>query len=530
MGFTKVDEEGTSPILPEEKRTLPLDPRRLQAALDKGRDALLLLDGELRVLYVSSFHAVFLGLSVQELLGAPVSTIPLHPDDVASVCETLMKALREPGKEIVHEFRVRDHAGVYFWVEGIIYNLLEDPEVQAMLLHIRDIRDRRAIEEALRVSEERAWQLFEAMPIGAAIVRTDGSPPRVNSAYRKMLGYSSEAPIRDLLALIHPEEREEARRLLAELAGGRRDAYRVERRYILPDGKVITTDLSVTAVRWNAEEHRTILIAAQDITERKEAEKRLAALTTELEERIRQRTHELESAFRELQRLHAELQQFVYVASHDLREPVRTVMSYVQLLERRYKEKLDESGREFIAFVVDASKRLEALLEGLLVFSRVETHGEPFVSVNANAVLEDVLFQLRRPLAESGAVVTKDPLPTVVADPKQLGQLFVYLLENAVKFRSTEPPRIHLTAQENPTEWRFEVRDNGIGIDPEHFDRIFVMFQRLHTREEYPGYGIGLAVSKRIVERHGGRIGVQSVRGEGSTFYFTLPKRDEASP
>lgn len=529
MGFAKVDEEGTPQAPHEARNTLPLDPRRLQAALDKGRDALLLLDAELRVLYVSPFHADSLGLRAEEVLGAPVSTMPLHPDDVVPVCEALLKALREPGKEITHEFRVRDDAGVYFWVEGILYNLLGDPEVEAVLLHIRDIRDRKAIEEALQASEERAWQLFEAIPIGVAILRTDGSPPRVNAAYRKMIGYSSETPVRDLLAAIHPEEREEARRLFAELAEGRRDFYRVERRYVCPNGKIVTADLSVSAVRGNTEGHRSILITAQDITERKEAEKQLETLTRELEERVRQRTRELEEALRKLQRLYAEFQQFLYIASHDLQEPVRTVMSYVQLLERRYREKLDVSGQEFIAFAVEASKRLEAFIKGLLALSRVETHGEPFVPVDANTVLDDALFQLRQPIAESGAVVAKDALPTVLADPKQLTQLFVYLLENAVKFRAAEPLKIHVTAQETPEEWRFEVRDNGIGIEPEHFDRVFTLFQRLHTREEYPGYGVGLAISKRIVERHGGRIGVQSVRGKGSTFYFTLPKRRETS-
>jgi len=495
--------------------------RRLQAILDATRDALVLLDQNLHVLYISPFHLASLGMRAEEVIGSSVWNIPIHPEDLAGVQETLENALHNSGKEYYREFRLRDAVGVYFWAEALLYNQLHDPDVQAILVHVRDIRERKAMEDALRASEERAWHLFEALPIGVAIVRNDGAP-RVNTAYREMLGYTRDEPLHDFLEVIHPEEREEAKRLLTELVEGKRNSYRVERRYIRRDGQPVTADLSVCALEGSTVGQRVILIAAQDITKRKLYEEQLDSLNKELAQKISQHAAEMS-------RLHSELQQLVYSVSHDLQEPARTVTNYVQLLERRYKEKLDASAQEFIAFAVDAAKRMQELLGGLLAFSRVETRGTPFEEVDANALLENALFQLRKPIAETEATITHDPLPMIVADASQIEQLFVYLLDNALKFRSEAPPKVHVTVQEDPTEWQFAVADNGIGIEKEHFERIFVMFQRLYTREEYPGIGAGLAISKRIVERHGGRIRVESEPGKGTTILFTLPKNPKPS-
>lgn len=247
-------------------------------------------------------------------------------------------------------------------------------------------------------------------------------------------------------------------------------------------------------------------------------------LAREVEERKRIEGR-LREALEGLEASNKDLEQFAYVASHDLQEPLRMVSSYVQLLGRRYKGKLDRDADEFIAFAVDGALRMQGLINDLLTYSRVSTRGKPFGPVDCNRVIGEATDNLRLSIRESGAIVTHDPLPTIRADSAQMAQLFQNLIGNALKFRGGQPPRVHAAAEEKEEEWVFRVRDNGIGIEPRFFERIFLVFQRLHGGGEYPGTGIGLAVCKRIVERHGGRIWVESRPGEGSTFYFTIPKK-----
>lgn len=224
----------------------------------------------------------------------------------------------------------------------------------------------------------------------------------------------------------------------------------------------------------------------------------------------------------ELARSNAELQQFAYIASHDLQEPLRMITSYLQLLERRYTDKLDESANDFIEYAVDGATRMKTLINDLLTYSRVETRGKPFEQIDCNEIVEQAIANLKLAIEENHAIVTSDPLPLIMADRTQMTQLFQNLISNAVKFRRAETPRIHISAELQPEKWLFRVQDNGIGIEEQYVDRIFVIFQRLHNRTEYPGTGIGLAICKKIVERHGGKIWVESQLGKGATFCFTI--------
>lgn len=275
-----------------------------------------------------------------------------------------------------------------------------------------------------------------------------------------------------------------------------REPHHFER--VLPDGR--TLEIRATPLPDGG-----FVVTYTDVTERKRAEVALA------------------EAAAELRRSNAELEQFAYVASHDLQEPLRMVGSYCQLLQRRYAGRLDADADEFIGYAVDGATRMQQLINDLLTYSRVGRGDRPKQPVDCGAVVEAVLQDLRMAIDEQGAKLCVGPLPTVTGDATQLRQLFQNLVNNAIKFRGAEPPRVEIAAERTGGDWLFSVRDNGIGIDPAYAERIFLIFQRLHAREEYPGTGIGLAVCKKIVEGHGGRIRVESDGAHGSTFLFTLP-------
>ncbi len=252
-------------------------------------------------------------------------------------------------------------------------------------------------------------------------------------------------------------------------------------------------------------------------------ENRLRRQQKQAEVERQQAAEALSRNLEELARSNRELEQFAYVASHDLQEPLRMVAAYTQLLAERYRGRLDADADKYIGYAVEGAQRMQTLVQDLLNYSRVGRKGEVPAMVDCNAALDSALLNLQAAIHESGAEITHSNLPSLIADRQQLVQLFQNLVGNAIKFRGAEPPRIAVSAEKLEDQWVLAVRDNGIGIAPEHAESIFMIFQRLHTRTEYPGNGIGLAICKKIVEQQGGKIWVESQPGQGSTFKFTLP-------
>ncbi len=359
------------------------------------------------------------------------------------------------------------------------------------------------------VSKSYVDNILKSMAETLMVIDTDGTIQRVNQAAISLLGYERH----ELVGRSAGDLFEEGVDVLSLLKqSGLNDIIRrVDTSVVTKDGRHVPVSLSGSVMHDEDGEIQGMVCVAQDITERKQ--------TQEILERQTQ----------ELARSNSELEQFAWVASHDLQEPLRMVASYTQLLSKRYKGKLDADADEFIAFAVDGAMRMRRLINALLELSRVGARGKDFEATDCEAIYDRTLVNLQGLVEESGAVVTHDRLPTVMGDGTQLGQLFQNLIANAIKFRGDEQLTVHVGAEQRNGHWEFCVSDNGIGIDPEYAERIFVVFQRLHGKGDRPGTGIGLSICKKIVELHGGRIWVKSQPDEGAAFYFTLPLNEEKS-
>jgi len=358
-----------------------------------------------------------------------------------------------------------------------------------------------AITGDIKQSKELFRILFYRSPIGTYIIQ-NGHFQLVNRQLAYILGYEEDELIgKSSLSFVLAEDRDAVREnAVRMLKGGCSLGY--EFRIINKQAKIKWVMETVVPIYYRRK--RATLGSLIDVTERKQMEERLQQITAEM------------------QRSNTELEQFAYVISHDLQEPLRMVSSYTQLLAKRYSNKLDADADEFISYAVNGAKRMQTLLHDLLEYSRVGTRGKPFSPVNCEHVVEQAMANLKIAIKECSASVSYDTLPTVIGDEGQLVRLFQNLIGNALKFRQDEAPQVQITAQRRNNIVTFSIKDNGIGIDPQHSQSIFEIFRRLHTREEYPGTGMGLAICKKIVERHGGHISVQSQPGQGSTFYFSV--------
>ena len=353
----------------------------------------------------------------------------------------------------------------------------------------------------IKQSKELFRILFYRSPIGTYIIQ-NGHFRLVNRQLAYILGYEEDELIgRPSLGFVLAEDRDTVREnAVSMLKGGCSLGY--EFRVVNKQAKIKWVMETVVPIYYRRK--RATLGSLIDVTERKQMEERLKQITDEM------------------QCSNTELEQFAYVISHDLQEPLRMVSSYTQLLAKRYSNKLDADADEFIAYAVDGAKRMQTLLHDLLEYSRVGTRGKPSSLVNCEHIVEQAMANLKIAIEECGASVSYDVLPTIMGDEGQLVRLFQNLIGNAIKFRQEEAPQVYISAQRRNNMVTFSVKDNGIGIDRQHSQSIFEIFRRLHTKEEYPGTGMGLAICKKIVERHGGHISVQSQLGQGSTFYFSV--------
>jgi PAS domain S-box-containing protein len=377
---------------------------------------------------------------------------------------------------------------------------------QYVLAVIRDVTQRRQIADALHTREAQLAEAQRLAHLGSWEWDLDRDRLTWSDELYRIYALDPETELTYAAyqARIHPEDREHVQRVVQQ-AREYGTAFHHEHRVVHPDGALHFVEGRGEVER--DEQGRVVRMhgTALDITERKEI----------------QRLLEVRAA--ELARSNADLEQFAYVASHDLQEPLRAVVSYLQLLEKRYKGQLDERADKYINYAVDGARRMQTLIGDLLAYSRVGRSAAQLVETDTQASLAAAVARLRSALDENGGCVTHDPLPTLAVEPGQLEQLFQNLIGNALKFRGVQPPRIHVSAERGADEWVFRVQDNGIGIEAAYHQRVFILFQRLHTRAEYPGTGIGLAICKRIVERRGGRIWVESELGQGATFCFSVP-------
>ena len=488
------------------------------AMLDAAHDAIVTLDPEGMITYWNRGAERLYGWAKQEAEGQNANAL-LHtrfPESREELWPKLMESERWEG-ELIHVTR----DGVPVTVASS-WTLIKDERgnASAILEISSDVTERKKAELALAESEAKLRMTYATMADGIVITGLDEKVADCNEAILRLTRRSRDEilgkPFVDLLppefrSLIHDAGKLLVGAIFDRTGPGHREKepVRTDFHVLGKNGERVDIEADISLIEDVSRQPAAFLIVARDVTERKRMEQRL------------------DSTLADLQRSNAELEQFAYIASHDLQEPLRMITSYMQIIEEDYKGKLDADADQYIAFTVDGAKRMQTLIDDLLAYSRVGTRGEPFIPTSMSSVLSAAIANLEVTIEESHAVVTHDQLPTVRGDESQLIQLFQNLLGNAIKFRGDDAPMIHVGVEETKDGWVFSVHDNGIGIDMKYAERIFTVFQRLHARDEYPGTGIGLAVVKKIVERHGGRIWVESEPAKGSTFYFTLRKRED---
>ena len=507
--------DGDLPVIRRDLTESKESEARYRGLMEAAPDAMVVVNQGGEIVLLNAQAEKQFGYRRDELVGQKVTNIipegfaeRLIADGTRTAAEALAQQIGT-GIELI----ARRKNGSEFPIE-IMLSPLESAEGTLVTAAIRDISVRRAAEKHLAQMEGRYRGLLEAAPDAMVVVNQGGEIVLLNVQAEKQFGYSRDELVGQKVTNIIPEGF--AERLVSDALRSVEEALaqQIGTGIELTGRRKDKSEFPIELMLSPLESAEGILVTAaiRDITTRKKAE---ANLLNKVEE---------------LNRSNEELGQFAYIASHDLQEPLRMVASYTQLLSRRYKGKLDSDADEFIAFAVDGAGRMQRLIQDLLAYSRVGTKGQELLATSSEEALQQALINLRGAIAERGALVTHDPLPNVLADEMQFVQLFQNLVGNAIKYQNSGIPKVHITAAQNGSQkWTFSVKDNGLGIDPQYFEKIFGMFQRLHKREEFAGTGIGLAICKKIVERHGGNISVESEPGHGSTFRFALTGSENKS-
>lgn len=489
---------GTLSVHPAPASIAELGSEIFQQIVEASPHGVVVVDRDARIVLVNRGAERLFDYGRAELIGQPIEKlIPQWSRPGRHIERSVVDAVIS-GESASRETEGRRKDGKAVPIE-LDLRALQMANEAFVLVSVVDVEDRRSAEARFRVA-------VEASPHGMLMTDPHGRIVLVNRELERVFGYRRAELLGQSIELLVPiEHRSRHPPLRAEFhlsprsrsMGAGRDLFGRRK-----DGSQIPIEIALNPIEMDG--GIFVLASVVDIGPRKKAEE-------------------------ELRRSNDELERFAYVASHDLQEPLRTVTSYMQLLSRRYADKLGADANEFIGYAVAGATRMQRLIEDLLAFSRVGTQRRALEPRDANVVLQEALDDLRASIAAKKAQVICDPLPRVLVDEAQLEQLFTNLIGNALKFSGDEPPRVHVGARRDGQFWRFFVRDNGVGIDPKYFEKIFVIFQRLHAREKYEGTGVGLAISKKVVERHGGRIWVESAPGKGATFNFTLPAVPEDS-
>lgn len=459
--------------------------------------------------FPNKFYGV-LGYTPTELKTFEIFDNIIHPDDLYNMRNFRQKVLL--GHKTSYNCRIFTKDGEITWWKGTGKPVMDknNKHIIGAIITANNITKNKRVEMALKESEEKFREIFNKANDMITLVELgkNGQPGRfleVNDVATERLGYSKEEFLKmKTIDIIDQEYRPQVAKNADNLKENNNATFEIV--HMTKWGSKIPVEVSTHIFKLKGKE--VILAISRDIGERKQAEKQLKKLVGDLKSS------------------NDELEQFIYSAYHDLQEPLRTVASYTQLIAHRYKDELDSDANDFIDYAVNGARKMQQIIKDLIEYSSVITDGSEFKSVDLQNVLNAAVLNLNVVIESNNAKITHDKLPKIIADEGQMVQLFQNLIENAIKFKKPdEPPEIHISASEDEqnNEYIFKVTDNGIGLEPQYAERIFVIFQKLHTLDKYPGNGIGLAVSKRIIKRHGGHIWVESEPQNGATFYFTIP-------
>ena len=474
------------------------------------RDVIGKMEANGEIIYASPQTFELTGFRPEEVIGKNWFKSYVHPEDFTQIAKAIKNTDSRGGFETFN-FRWLHRNGHYIHVSGRGKIIKEEGKIR-YIASFRDITEQMITEQKLKASEVKYRHLFETSPYFIGLVNSEGILIDSNDAINDILSIHT---IEDVLGKSFKEIfllNEKSTHLIpifekfvkSVFEGVAQEGF--DFRLVRSIGGYLWIHIEATLIE--IEKQKLIQFIMQDITERKRSEQLL------------------QESIEDLARNNTELEQFTYVASHDLKEPLRMILSFAQLLEKRYKDKLDEDANDFIGFITEGVVRMQDLINSLLVYSKIGKDYKEFEKVDLNDVLKDVIDNLKQLINETNAEVIYDSLPNLFVDKYQLLQIFQNLISNAIKFHGKEPPKVHVSARLDSQYWVFSIRDNGIGIKSNDFERVFVIFQRLHAKDEYDGTGIGLAICKKIVEQYGGKIWVESEVGKGSTFHFSIPKAE----